>query len=185
MLTFEAPMVRIRMGKRIGFAEQAPGPPLQKISPLASTLALGHRIVRAVESGEMRDFTEVARRMGVSQARVSMLVALTFLSPKIQEAILLGERGRIRYHRLVALARMEGWEEQMAAAEGGKGSENDPGRKSPIRNLEAEPRPNSRPKASRVGRKATTGRSFAAADQAREARRELTRTASRPTGPRG
>lgn len=91
MLTIEVPLVRVRRGKCVGFAEHTPEvqPKPEKVSAAARALALGHRIVKAVETGEVRDFTEAARRMGVSQPRVSMLVGLTFLAPDIQEEILL------------------------------------------------------------------------------------------------
>lgn len=80
------------MGKQVGFAEfHRPVLP-KRASPMARCLALGHRIVQAVENGEVRGYSEVAECMGVSQPRVSMLVAMAFLSPRIQEAILAGER---------------------------------------------------------------------------------------------
>jgi hypothetical protein len=80
-------------------------------------LALGHRIVAAVESQEVRGYGEIAERMGVSQPRVSMLVAMTFLSPRIQETILSGEDG-IGFRTLLKLARMDDWKEQEALAGG-------------------------------------------------------------------
>lgn len=117
MLTFEVPLVRVRMGKQVGFAEkekEPPGPRPPRVSSAAKDLALGHRIVRAVESGEVRDFTEAARRLGVSQPRVSMLVAITFLAPDLQEAILLDRYDsiRINLHHLLIPARIPSWQDQ-------------------------------------------------------------------------
>lgn len=111
MLTFEVPLVRVRMGGRIGFSESRPQPLPKQARPMARCLALGHRIVTAVESGEVRGYGEIAKHMGVSQPRVSMLVAMTFLSPRIQESILAGE-GDIGFRTLLKLARIEGWKEQ-------------------------------------------------------------------------
>jgi hypothetical protein len=115
MLTFEVPLVRVWMGGRIGFAESHHQLLPRRVSPMARCLALGHRIVTAVENGEVRGYSEVAQRMGVSQPRVSMLVALTFLSPKIQEAILVGE-GDIGFRTLLKLSRVDGWKEQETLA---------------------------------------------------------------------
>ena len=138
MLTFEAPLVRIRMGKRVGFTNQQPPQAIHEPSPSARTLALAHRIVRAVEQGEVRDFSEAARRLGVSQARVSMVVTLTFLAPEVQAAVLLGNGRRISHKRLLTLARMESWEEQIAALEPLGTRQKVSGRKSPNRNPMAE-----------------------------------------------
>jgi hypothetical protein len=115
MLTFEVSLVRVQVGGRIGFAESRQQPLPWRVSPMARCLALGHRIVAAVENGEVRGYGEVAQRMGVSQPRVSMLLALTFLSPRIQEAILVGE-GDLGFRALLNLARIEDWKEQEALA---------------------------------------------------------------------
>lgn len=134
MLTFEVPLVRIRMGKREGFTNQLPPQAIPQPSPSARILALAHRIVRAVEQGEVRDFSEVARRLGVSQARVSMVVTLTFLAPEVQAAVMLANGRRISQKRLLKLARMESWEEQITALEEAKTRQRIPGRNSPNRN---------------------------------------------------
>lgn len=138
MLTFEAPLVRIRLGKSVGFAEQALPPRIQPPSPSARLLALAHRIVHAVEAGEVRDFSEAAKGMGVSQARVSMVVGLVFLAPEIQARVLLGTGQRISHKRLLRLARLEAWEDQLKALET---TERVSGRKSRDRNpsIETEP----------------------------------------------
>lgn len=142
MLTFEAPLVRVRLGKTVGFAEQAPPPRVQPPSPSARLLALAHRIAWAVEVGEVRDFSEAAARMGVSQARVSMVVGLTFLAPEIQAGVLLGTGRRISHKRLLRLARLEAWEDQLEALET---AERLSGKKSPDRNPRAETGPNLAP----------------------------------------
>lgn len=116
MLTFEVPLVRVRRGKCVGFAERQEVSPLQpdKACYAARALALGHRIVRAVENGEVRDFSEAAWQMGVSQPRVSMLVALTFLAPDIQE-MLFRQNDREccpKFHHLLILARDPNWKVQ-------------------------------------------------------------------------
>ena len=152
MLTFEVPLIRVRMGKQVGFADHPPIPFQGKVPGMARTLALAHRIVQAVEAGDLRDFSEAARRMGVSQARVSMLVALTFLSPRIQEAILGGTDGGKCFHTLLKLARLDAWKDQEAVATSAMAGERDWGRTSPVRNLPGEMDPESRPNPSQNGR---------------------------------
>lgn len=146
MLTFEVPLVRIRMGGRIGFSESRPQPLPTRASPMARCLALGHWIVQAVESGEVGGYSEVAKRMGVSQPRVSMLVAMTFLSPRIQEAILAME-DHLGFRTLLKLARIDEWKEQEALARAAACAERNWGRTSRMINAPpkfmAESRPNS------------------------------------------
>ena len=129
MLTFEAPLVRIRMGQRVGFTTQQPPEAISQPSPSARTLALAHRIVQAVEHGEVRDFSEAARRLDVSQARVSMLATLTFLAPQISSAVMLGTGRRISHKRLLKLARMERWEDQLSSLEASRARPRSSGKK--------------------------------------------------------
>lgn len=67
-----------------------------------------------MEEQEVVDFSELSRRMQVTQARISMLVALTFLAPDIQEELLLGGRGlqHLTIHHLLLVARMKSWADQ-------------------------------------------------------------------------
>lgn len=116
MLSVEVPLFRVRKGLRVVFQDQvveAPKP-LPKPNPGALSLALGHRLVQAVEAREAADFSELARRLNVSQARVSMLVALTFLAPDIQEELLRGgpEVAHLHIHHLLLVARISNWAEQ-------------------------------------------------------------------------
>ncbi len=116
MLTIEVPLVRVRKGRCVGFMDYKPEPPpkAERVSAAARALALGHRIVKAVETGEVRDFTDAARVMGVSQPRVSMLVGLTFLAPDLQEIILCQTRegSRRNIHQLLIPARFPDWRKQ-------------------------------------------------------------------------
>lgn len=148
MLTFEVPIARVRQGKRVGF-EEAPPPPLPiRISSMARTLAAAHRVVWAVESGEVRDFTGAALRMRVSQARISMMVALTFLAPSLQEALLLGSAPRLTFKQWLRVARLGTWKGQIDAVNALVGRESLSGRKSGIRNPGASYAPNSAPSGS-------------------------------------
>jgi ParB-like chromosome segregation protein Spo0J len=54
-------------------------------------LALAHKIQQAIDRGVVRDRAEVARRLGLTRARVTQLLDLTLLAPDIQERILFAE----------------------------------------------------------------------------------------------
>src|SRR5207249_1882314 len=50
-------------------------------------LVLGHHFERLIRDGVVRDYVEIARRTGMTRARVTQIV-LTLLAPEIQEQIL-------------------------------------------------------------------------------------------------
>jgi hypothetical protein len=54
-------------------------------------LSLAHKIQNAIDLGAVQDRAEVARRLGLTRARVTQLLNLTLLAPKIQERILFAE----------------------------------------------------------------------------------------------
>lgn len=112
-LVFQAPLFRVRRGLKTSFAQGKvqPNAPETRGNPLAHALALGHRLRQAVDSGEAANFAEVAWRMGVSRAWVSMLVELSFLAPDLQEWILVNNlKGhRVRIPRLVGAAHQALW----------------------------------------------------------------------------
>ncbi len=62
-----------------------PGP-----SRCARMLGLSHYIEQLVSTGVVKNYAEVARRLGTSRARVAQIVRLAFLDPATQEDILLG-----------------------------------------------------------------------------------------------
>jgi hypothetical protein len=67
----------------------APARTLSKRAPrVACLLAVAHRIEHLVQSGQVRDYAEIARLGRVSRARVSQIVKLLALAPSIQEQIL-------------------------------------------------------------------------------------------------
>lgn len=53
-------------------------------------LVLGHYFERLVRSGAVRDYAEIARRTGLTRARVTQIVDLTLLAPDEQERLLTG-----------------------------------------------------------------------------------------------
>ena len=79
---------RVRRGRRKGFAPEPPSGPIPRPARVPVMLALAHQIQRAIDQGEIRDRAEVARRQGMTSARVTQLLGLTLLAPDLQERIL-------------------------------------------------------------------------------------------------
>lgn len=65
--------------------EQKPKP---RVPRLAMLMALVIRYDQLLRSGHLRDFAELSRLGGVSQARITQIMNLRLLAPEIQEAIL-------------------------------------------------------------------------------------------------
>jgi hypothetical protein len=55
---------------------------------VAQLLSLAHELRGLIERGEVSGVGELARRLGVSQPRITQIVHLTYLAPKIQAEIL-------------------------------------------------------------------------------------------------
>jgi glutamine synthetase len=84
-----ARLERVRRGKRTVFEATVPKPAAEPHpARVAITLALAHAIRRAIDAGEIRDQAHVAQKFGTTRARVTQLLDLTFLAPRIQEEIL-------------------------------------------------------------------------------------------------
>lgn len=66
---------------------------LQKKSPIraARLLALAHDIDRRIETGEFTDYADVAKKHGLTRARLTQIMNLLLLAPDIQEQILVME----------------------------------------------------------------------------------------------
>ena len=85
---------------------------------VARLLALAHYLERLIEAGEVASYGEVARALGLTQPRVSQIMSLLFLSPAIQEWVLLGgaTAGSGALQRVV---RKPEWEAQVRAVSTG------------------------------------------------------------------
>jgi len=68
-----------------------PPEPVRRPARVAVMLALAHKLQDAIDRGVARDRAEVARRLGLTRARVTQLMDLTLLAPDIQEQILFAE----------------------------------------------------------------------------------------------
>lgn len=99
-------------------APEAPPPPepVRRPARVARMLALAHHIRWAIERGDVPDASTVARRLGLTRARVSQLLDLCLLAPDIQEAILALEAvdgaEPIPERALRDVGRAGGWAEQ-------------------------------------------------------------------------
>jgi len=60
----------------------------ESIPALTKMLVLAYQIQHEVSNDEATDYAEIARQIGVSRARVTQIVRLARLAPKIQEVIL-------------------------------------------------------------------------------------------------
>ena len=98
-VTYKLEITRGRKGhKRL--AEPAPPPERPPIDPatvprIARMLVLGYHFERLVREGKVKNYAEIARRTGLSRARVTQLVNLTLLASGIQESMLLMERASV------------------------------------------------------------------------------------------
>ena len=75
-----------RHGKR--FASEPPPGPVHRPARVAVMLAFAHKVQRAIDEGRIPDQAEVARRLGVSRARLTQILDLTLFAPDVQERIL-------------------------------------------------------------------------------------------------
>ncbi len=76
-------------------------------------LALVHLIECKVDSRELKDYAEAARIIGISRARITQVMNLLVLSPKVQEAVLLG-MGRRSERGVRTILATPSWREQEA-----------------------------------------------------------------------
>jgi len=82
-------------------------------------LALAHHLQRAIDQGLVADRAEVARKLGLTRARVTQLLDLLLLAPDLQSAVLAVEAvdgaERMSERTLRAVAHAGTWAEQRAA----------------------------------------------------------------------
>jgi hypothetical protein len=68
--------------------DTTPSNPALHIPRTAKLLALAHYYQNLINNGAVKDYAEIARLTGTSRARISQIISLTFLAPKIQQEIL-------------------------------------------------------------------------------------------------
>lgn len=81
---------RVRRSHEKKFTEQPPEThePVRRPARVAIALALAHKVEEAIQRGVARDRAEVARRLGLTRAKITHLLDLTLLAPDIQAAVL-------------------------------------------------------------------------------------------------
>ena len=70
---------------RTAIPAPAPPPPIPRLTRM---LVLAHKIDGMINAGEIRDWADAARLVGVTRARMTQIGNLLLLSPSLQGAIL-------------------------------------------------------------------------------------------------
>ena len=73
-----------------GPPHDAPAHVAAPATPIARLLALAHHIERLVDAGELKDYADAARRLGMCKSHVTHVVGLLQLAPGLQESIVTG-----------------------------------------------------------------------------------------------
>ena len=79
---------RVQRGRGKGFSSERPALPVSRPARVAVMLALAHQIQAAIDRGQVRDRAEVARRLGLTRARLTQIMDLTLLDSRTQERVL-------------------------------------------------------------------------------------------------
>jgi len=77
-------------------------------TPIARLLALAHLVERLVEAGDLKDYADAAKRLGMCKSHVTHVMALLQLAPGLQESILMG-RLMITEQALRPICRERDW----------------------------------------------------------------------------
>ena len=77
----------------------------------ARQLALAYYIERLIESGDIKNYSVAARKIGVTRTRMTQIRNLLNLSPRIQESILL-EECKISERQLRKITDIPDWNRQ-------------------------------------------------------------------------
>lgn len=118
-IEFQVHVLRGRRGRRT--LQEGPLPETkagrESVPRVTRLLALAHRWRGLIDRGEVADQAEIAELMGITRARVTQVVNLSYLSPRIQEALLLSKDCRYAEAELRRAGRSFVWSEQESALE--------------------------------------------------------------------
>ena len=118
-IEFQVHVRRGRRGRRT--LEEGPQPEpkagRESLPRVTRLLALAHRWRDLIDRGEVRDQAEIAELMGITRARVTQIMNLTFLAPEVQERLLVADppppRELTLEKTLRQLCSMPVWRDQM------------------------------------------------------------------------
>ena len=71
-----------------GRSQHEQEPPTGRVPRVTRMLVLAHRIDGMIRAGEIKDWAEAARLVGVTRARMTQIANLLLLAPHIQESLL-------------------------------------------------------------------------------------------------
>ncbi len=114
---------RVRRGKAIAFVSQplVAQATVRRPAKVAKMLALAHHLQHAIERGIAHDRADVARRLGLTRARVTQLLDLLLLAPDLQAGVLaldaVGGNEPITERRLRGVASIHSWQKQRVELE--------------------------------------------------------------------
>lgn len=80
-----------RRGSRVMLTEEPPTPkpePVRRPAKVARMLALAHHLQSAIDRGLVADRAAMARKLGLTRARVTQLLDLVLLAPDLQIVVL-------------------------------------------------------------------------------------------------
>ena len=113
-----------RQGRRVELSDTPPSPreprtPVRRPAKVARMLALGHHLQRLIDQGLVSDRAALARKLGLTRARVTQLLDLLLLEPQIQETVLTLEAvdgaEPMAERTLRAIAHARAWSDQRTA----------------------------------------------------------------------
>ena len=81
---------RVQLGHGRDFVAEPPPviAPVYRPARVALMLALAHKIAAAIDAGQLHDQADAARRLDLTRARITQLLALLALAPDLQEHVL-------------------------------------------------------------------------------------------------
>ncbi len=91
-IVLKGPLFR-RQGRRVELRDAPPAvteprAPVRRPAKVARMLALAHHLQRLVDDGQVADRAALARKLGLTRARVTQLLDLLLLAPRIQAMVL-------------------------------------------------------------------------------------------------
>jgi len=87
---------------------EAPATAAPAATTIARLLALAHLVERLVEAGDLKDYAEAAKRLGMCKSHVTHVMALLQIAPDLQESIVMG-RLMITEQELRPICRERDW----------------------------------------------------------------------------